>query len=55
MNEVFVCGTLEGTRFSVPVTFGDGQAGRYTIEAFAFWADSGPQNARSRYGVIVVE
>ena len=55
VNEVFVCGTLDGDRFSVPVTFTDRQRGTYTIEPFAFWSDSGPQTARSRYGVIVVE
>ena len=55
VNEVFVCDTLDGVRFSVPVTFGDSQRGTYTIEPFAFWTDSGPQAALSRYGVIAVE
>ena len=55
VNEVFVCGTLDRIRFSIPVTFGDAQRGAYTIEPFVFWTGSGPQTALSRYGVIVVE
>lgn len=55
VNETFVCDTLDGVRFSVPVTFGATQAGTYTVEPFVFWTDAGPQAALSRYGVIVVE
>ena len=54
VNETFVCGSLRGRRFSFPVTFMSGQEGTYTIEPFAFWSNSGPQSARSRYGTMVV-
>ena len=55
VNEIFVCDTLDGVQFSLPVTFDETQRGTYTIEPFVFWTDSGPQTALSRYGVIVVE
>ena len=55
VNEVFVCGSLGGSRFSIPVTFSTEQQGSYTIEPFAFWSNSGAQFSRSRYGVIVVD
>ena len=54
VNETFVCASLSGRRFSIPVSFSAGQEGTYTIEPFAFWPNSGPQAALSRYGTIVV-
>ena len=55
VNEVFVCGSLGGSRFSIPVTFSSEQQGTYTVEPFAFWSNSGAQFSWSRYGVIVVD
>ena len=54
VNETFVCGSLSERRFSIPVTFSATEQGTHTIEPFAFWMNSGPQAARSRYGAIVV-
>ena len=54
VNETFVCGSLSERRFSIPVTFSATEQGTHTIESFAFWMNSGPQAARSRYGAIVV-
>ena len=53
-NEVFVCSSLAGNRFSVDVTFGEHQRGSYTVEPFLFWSGAPGQLARSRYGVITV-
>ena len=55
VNETFVCGSLSGGRFSIPLTFSAAEQGTHTIEPFAFWMNSGPQAARSRYGAIVVD
>ena len=54
-NEVFLCSSLAGNRFSVDHTFRISQRGTYTVEPFLFWGGSGPQFARSRYGVVVVD
>ena len=53
-NEVFVCSSIAGNRFSVDVTFGEDQRGSYTVEPFLFWSGAAGQLARSRYGVITV-
>ena len=54
-NEVFVCSSLAGNRFSLEVTFTFAQQGSYTVEPFLFWPGSGAQLARSRYGVLIVD
>ncbi len=55
VNEVFVCGSMFGDRFSTEVTFTSAQRGSYTVEPFLFWPNAGGQFARSRYGVVVVD
>jgi len=55
LNDVFICSTLVGNRFSLDVTFSPAQLGSYTVEPFLFWPGADRQFARSRYGVIVVD
>ncbi len=55
LNDLFICSTLVGNRFSLDVTFSPAQLGSYTVEPFLFWPGADRQFARSRYGVIVVD
>jgi hypothetical protein len=41
--------------FDIDVEFRDGQQGRYSMEVFLFWPDSGPQFARSDLTPLIVE
>ena len=52
-TESFECASLNGNRFSIPVTLR--QAGQYTIEPFAFFPNSGSQFPLAWYFGITVQ
>ena len=54
-NEVFVCSSVSGRRFTMDLTFTEAQRGRYTVEPFLFSLGAAQPSATSRYGVVVVD
>lgn len=55
-DQIFKCARVSANRrFSVPHTFTDSEAGRYALQLFLFWPDSGPQYPRANVSTIRVE
>ena len=48
-DRIYECDELNVDRFSLDVTFPADEPGGYTMEAFAFWPDAGPQYPLSTY------
>lgn len=54
-DQIFECGRVSAAgRFAVPHTFTAGEAGRYALQIFLFWPDSGPQYPRANVSTIRV-
>ena len=54
-DQVFECARVSANgRFSVPHTFTAEDAGRYALQFFLFWPDSGPQYPRANVSAIRV-
>ena len=48
-ERIYACDELNVDRFSIDVDFPADEPGGYTMEAFAFWPDAGPQYPLSTY------
>lgn len=54
-DRIFKCARISGRgRFSVPHTFTNGEVGRYALQLFLFYPDSGPQYPRANVSTITV-
>ena len=54
-DRIFECARISGNRrFSAPHTFTNGEAGRYALQFFLFYPDSGPQYPRANVSTITV-
>ena len=54
-DRIFECARISRNgRFSVAHTFTNGEAGRYALQLFLFYPDSGPQYARANVSTVTV-